>query len=517
MFVKPSKPFLLYLAILSVAGGIAVYLVTSRQGPGVSTDAAVLLATADNLLKSRGLIDYRGLVLTQFPPLYSLILALGSLLFRQDVFIVGWALNIIVFGALIWFSGLYFYDAFKEERVLAYFASFIILSSSSLIQISANIASDPLFLLIVVFFLMSMSAYLKSERMWCLVLAAVLTLIACFQRYAGLSLVIAGALIVAYESRSNPRDAILRSTVFAVLTAAPILMWGYLHNAPISGTAFGGRLPALPALNFVTGIEKILYWFIPLRIISFVGPLLLLGAILCASMLVVFATHATGGFRKLLSPEVFPNVAFLLVYFAVLVFDISYYELKGLDADRVHIIILPSLLIVMFTVGIQLLGAMKAKFGAYPVYGLAILLFLIWSSYPINKAGEYVRKSMRSGDVSSYNSINKGDIRSSTLARYLLSLDLHGKKIYSNGGDSAWFILRNQINPMPMIQSDERLAYLKQRYSQWPGRGTEGYLIWFNGEAYKESYAKPGELSSIADLREIHSDEKGTVYYVTAR
>ncbi|MGZ6317094.1 MAG: hypothetical protein ACXWNQ_07520, partial [Anaerolineales bacterium] len=122
MFRKPSRLFLIYLGILSIAGGTAVYLAGSAHGPGVSTDAAMHLATADNLLRGRGLVDYRGAIFTQFPPLYSVILAFGSLLFRQDVFIIGWALNIIVFSAAIWFSGLYFYEVFRQEPVLAYFA-----------------------------------------------------------------------------------------------------------------------------------------------------------------------------------------------------------------------------------------------------------------------------------------------------------------------------------------------------------------------------------------------------------
>ena len=156
------------------------------------------LATADNLLRGRGLVDYRGAVFTQFPPLYSLLLAAGSLLFRQDVFIVGWALNIVVFSAVIWFSGLYFYEALRQEPVLAYFASFIVFSSRSLIQISANIASDPLFLLLTILFLMSMTVYLRDRRTRYLWLAAALVIIACFQRYAGLSLAITGTGIVAY-------------------------------------------------------------------------------------------------------------------------------------------------------------------------------------------------------------------------------------------------------------------------------------------------------------------------------
>ncbi len=184
-------------------------------------------------------------------------------------------------------------------------------------------------------------------------------------------------------------------------SAAPILLWGFLHNAPISGTAFGGRLPALPAENFGTGVEKVLYWFVPLRIISSVRPVPLLAIILGVLAILLFATRRSGDLARLNSPEVLPNITFLLVYSAVLIFDISYYQLKGINTDRVHIIMLPPLLIVLFTAGMQLLRAAKPKLRAYPAYGLAILLFLVWSSYPISKAGEYVSKSMASGDVSS--------------------------------------------------------------------------------------------------------------------
>ena len=91
----------------------------------------MILATAENVLQGRGLVDYTGTALTQFPPLYSLILALGSLLFRQDVFVVGWVLNVLVFGALIWFSGVYLYDTFGDEPLFAYFGSFVVMSSTS--------------------------------------------------------------------------------------------------------------------------------------------------------------------------------------------------------------------------------------------------------------------------------------------------------------------------------------------------------------------------------------------------
>ncbi len=514
---KSRRLFLAYLAILSIAGGATIYLATSKIGPGVSTDAAMMLSTAENVLRGRGLVDYRGVELTQFPPLYSLILALGGLLFRQDVFTVGWVLAILVFAATIWFSGVYFFQAFREFPILAYVASFIVFSSTSLIEISANIASDPLFLLMVVWFLLLMTNYAMSGRVNFTVLAAVLTVLACFERYAGLSLVISGALIVALTNRVELRRAILSGSLFAVSAGTPILLWGYLHNAPISGTAFGGRLPSIPALNFETGVEKVLYWFVPLRIISLVGPLLLLGLIVTSILAALLLTKSVAAFRQLLSSQVMPSVVFLLVYAAVLTFDISYYELRGINTDRVHIILLPSLLVTVFTIGMPLLRAAATRFGPRLAYAATVLLFLVWSAYPLTRTDEYVYRSMLDGDVSSYNSINKGDIRTSPLARFLSTLDLNEKKVYTNGSDSAWFILHTQIKATPILNPDNRLTSLQQEYAGWPGVGQDGYIIWFNSEAHKEAYARPEEIGSIAMLQQLYQDQDGTVYYVSSR
>jgi hypothetical protein len=512
MLRNPRTAFLLYLGSISIVGGIIISLATSRMGPGVSTDSAIILATAENLTQGRGLIDYSGAQLTQFPPLYSIILAGGSLLFRQDVFRIGWTLNILAFAALIWFSGRLLHYARPDEPILAYVGAFIVLSSTSLIEISSNIASDPLFMLIVVFFLRSAAAYLRSGSIKDAVLAGALTIIGCFQRYAGLSLVIAGSLIAAYRARKNLRRAAASALLFGLLTVTPILAWGFWHNAPINGTVFGARLPSVPVLNFAAGMEKVLYWFIPYRIISSVGAINLLVVISIACILAVVATRSVGLRTGVAQSEMIPHAVFLLVYFAVLVFDISYYELKGLKTDRVHIIALPSLLLVLSFLAGRLLHASKARFGHTATYVGAILAFLLWSTYPISKSKEYVQKSMATGDISSYNSINKGDIRNSALSRYLNGLEMSQTPVYSNGPDTTWFILRKQVDALPRLSSVDRLAELRLRYSGWPG--SEGYLVWVNAEAHKSNYATPTELSSIASIEKLYTDENAAVYFV---
>ncbi len=513
-----KKYFIFYLSILSLAGGAIIYLAASRTGPGISNDAAMMLSVAGNLANGWNLIDFRGNVLTQFPPLYPMLLSVGSLLFNQDVVNVGWILNILVFGGIIMFSGLMFWSAFSDEPIFAYIGSFVIFSSTSLIKISANIASDPLYMLIVILFLMSLCSYLSTGRIKYLFLAGVLIVVGCSQRYAGLSLVPTGGIVVAYKNRNNIGRAVLSVLYFIVPTAIPVFLWGYLHNFPINGSVFGSRIPFMPLLNFITGSEKLLNWFIPLQIISHVNLLLLYAVILYPLIFAIFKTGVSEFISRIDSPLVIPHLAFLVVYIGVLIFNITP-ELQGPETDRAHIILLPSLLIVLLSAGSHLLKAAREKFGPVRSSFVLILLVIIWSIYPISKTFVYIQSSLVSGDVSSYNSLNKSNIKNTAFTRYLSGLDTKDNKFYSNGEAAVWLILRVQVHSLPSNDLGHKptLTYIEQHYNGWPGLGNDGYLVWFNSFSSKEYLATPDQLGTIANLNKIYNDETGSIYYVKSR
>ena len=512
-----KRAFAAYLCILAALGGSLVLAATSTMGPGISTDAAQVMSAAENLMRGRGLVEYSGKPLTQFPPLYSLILAAVSYVLHADVLDVGRYLNAVVFAGVIWFSGIYLRRALEDEPVLAWFGSLVILTSTSLLEISANIASDPLFLLLVVFFLMSASEFLRGGALRFAALAAALATISCFQRYAGLSLVLAGGLIAAYAFRQHVGKALAAASLFVVVTGVPIVLWGLLHNQPVNGTVFGARLPPLASGNLASAAEKVLYWFIPYRVISGLGPIGLLQVVMGVLALTIAITGARGFVERLRRPEIVPNIAFLLVYMAVLVFNISYSELKGLKVDRVHIIMLPALLMVLFAVGARVLQAGGRKFGSGPFHAAAVVAVLLWSTYPISKTSEYVRASMAFGDVSSYNSINKGYLRESPLAAFLGALDLQERQVFTNGLDTVWLLTRTDVHAIPILTTEARESELHQRFEHWPDSGGEGYVVWLYSEAYKPHYATPEELESIADLERIYSDERAVVYLARDR
>ena len=103
--LKRNLYFFLFLSAVSLGAAYLVYRLTSIAGSGVSADGAIYLSSAANLLKGRGLIDYYGRPLTLAPPFYPGILALLSFITRLDVYLIGWFLNILTFGLIVFFSG----------------------------------------------------------------------------------------------------------------------------------------------------------------------------------------------------------------------------------------------------------------------------------------------------------------------------------------------------------------------------------------------------------------------------
>jgi hypothetical protein len=158
---QAHKPLAVYLLLLSLIGMLLVYLVTYRFGPGLSTDGARYLSTAQSLIEGRGFYDYLNAPLTQFPPLYSILIAGLSLITGLEVFFAAQVFNILTFGLVIWLAGVFFYTVFPKEPIFSYLGSAVFATSLSLLLMAANILSDLLFLGFTLAFLIA-----ATDMLW---------------------------------------------------------------------------------------------------------------------------------------------------------------------------------------------------------------------------------------------------------------------------------------------------------------------------------------------------------------
>jgi len=157
-----EKVFSLYLLFVSLLGMFFAFIVTFRFGAGLATDGARYLSTAESLIHGKGFVEYLGVPLTQFPPVYSIIIAIIGWSTRADVFFIAQYLNIVTFGLTIWLAGKFFRKIFPENLLYAYIGSVLFVTSLSLLRMASNILSDLMFLALTIAFLILATNFVEN-------------------------------------------------------------------------------------------------------------------------------------------------------------------------------------------------------------------------------------------------------------------------------------------------------------------------------------------------------------------
>ncbi|HSM71319.1 MAG TPA: hypothetical protein VK851_07230, partial [Anaerolineales bacterium] len=323
-----EKVFNIYLISISSLGMLFAFIVTHRFGPGLTTDGARYLSTAENLLNGNGFTEYLGVPLTQFPPLYSIIIAVVSLITRSDVFAAAQYINIFSFGLTIWLAGTFFRKLFPENYLYAYIGSTVIFTSLSLLRMASNVLSDLMFLALTIVILIAVTNYMETPSRKNLFILFLLCALSPILRFAGLTHILTASAIIFILNRKEFLKAIFHAGLFGLSTSLPTLLWVYFHNYLQTGILFGVRRPPNPLGNLETTVEKAVHWFVPFSvthlipewlIIAFIAVILLTGSRL--------ADWKNWG-RQITNAKFLPSLLFLLFYISVLIFNVSYSEVR---------------------------------------------------------------------------------------------------------------------------------------------------------------------------------------------
>lgn len=509
-----KKTFRILMAMLSLVGAAVVYLATSAYGPGLSTDGARYLSTAESIAAGRGIIDYLGLPLTNWPPLYPALLAFPNLLTGTDVFVIGQFINILAFGFIIWLSGIFFERSLPGNYLFALLASLVVATSLPFIEVSANIASDSLFMVCVLLFLLAAQNYssTRASRAWWTLVAV--TNAACFLRYAGFTLIISGALLAFLVWRQSWKRAILEAAKFGFASGLPIAAWALLFNYRVTGSVLGAHLPANPWGNFVAAIEKWAGWFLPERVLQIVPAF-----VVAAVLLLIVARHSnrarcSAWLKRMLTPQLLPSAILYLVYGATLIFAISYPEHHVPGSQRLHVVLLPMFLVLATATAQEFLPTLPIR--SRMARNILLTVFALWLLFPLYRVQTYVRASLQNGDVSYYNLYNTRTLRESDIVAEIQSTEFsEDERVYSNNEAAAWFYLRRRIYRLPRydVELGHDLETVVNEFDGWPPSDEIATLIWFERDLdYKELVPKPDMLSDFIRLTPVFVGRYGNIY-----
>lgn len=513
----PPKHYWIFLLVLSLLLMVIGGVVTSKYGAGVASDSVKYLAVAQSVKDGNGLFDHRGFPLLSWPPLYPIIIAGLSALTRMDVFPAAWYLNIFVLGLNLFLSGVIFYRVFPDRSLYAYLAVLFVFLSNPNLRIHSVISSDPLYLTMVFVLVLALDGYIARRSVGSFIVILIVSALTPLLRYVGLAIGTTAGLVILIENRKAIRVLLRDGFILGLATILPIAWWLLIHNVMTYGSLWGldSQIVDMSA-NLWMGLSKILHWFVPY--FSYLMPVLLRPWIVLLIMIAALALlnrrngeYVRAWFGALSARPTYPVLLHAIVYFTAVTVTAITADHRDLYSDRYYFILLVPILIVLFITFDKLilphlrLSARQAQTGL-------VVLFALWSVYPLYTMNEYVREARQEGEPSSVNLFNTRQYNEMDLVAETQQLRERetGAIIYSNYVDAVWFYTRKPVTLLPFVNDDP-----SEGYGDWPGN-KPGYIVWFEPNEYKH-YISPAMIEEFAELELVYQGKGGKIYFVQAR
>jgi hypothetical protein len=273
--------------LAAIAGFFVIQLLAKHGGIGISPDSVTYISAARNFMAGKGLLEFDNVPMVDFPAFYPIFLATISSISKIDPVAFGPLLNGLMFALLLLLSGSMmnkFYYPSRWYKVII--LSFLVISPC-LLEVYSMMWSETLFILLVMIFIDVFRIYLDRENLPLLVLVAILAGLACVTRYAGVTVIATGGMLIVLNYRMNFNRRIVHLLIFCAISSS-LMILNLARNASVSGTYTGMRQKGItPLIQNLSYFGEILCDWLPLpkdnptlALLVTIGSILLLGIVL---------------------------------------------------------------------------------------------------------------------------------------------------------------------------------------------------------------------------------------------
>jgi hypothetical protein len=230
--------------IAALVGFYIIYLFTKYSGVGISPDSIMYASTATNMQAHGSLMTFNKTPLVFFPVFYPFFLSVIQFIFRVDPISAGAMINASLFAAVIFTSGWIMEKFSTHSRIYKWLILIAIISSPGLLEIYTFLWSETLFILEVLIFIIAYSHYLQTHSVKSLLLVALICAISCITRYAGVTIIGAGGLMLLLDNQLPIRKKIGHILLFGFISIS-LLVGNLILNRLSTGLSTGTREPSI--------------------------------------------------------------------------------------------------------------------------------------------------------------------------------------------------------------------------------------------------------------------------------
>ncbi|QQL51037.1 hypothetical protein [Mucilaginibacter ginkgonis] len=227
-------------SIAAIIGFVVVYLFTRHSGVGVSPDAIMYISTARNIHDHGTLNFFNNQPIVDFPLGYPIFLGIIYLITGVDPIMTGTALDGILFGTLILLSGIIIQAYAPKAIIYKWLMLAAILLSQALLQVYTYLWSETLFTVWILVFFFAFNNYLDKRTVSALILAAFVAAISAVIRYAGVTVIATGGLILLFDDAIPLRKRWKAIIIYSIISCS-LLIANLVRNRILSGNSTGPR------------------------------------------------------------------------------------------------------------------------------------------------------------------------------------------------------------------------------------------------------------------------------------
>lgn len=500
---RRSLPLVLALPALV---GVALAGLASHRGTYLSHDALAYVGMASSAVAGHGLEPPPGSAeLGNFPPLFPAVLALGSWLGPAPETVARW-LNPVLAGVAAGLVAVAVHRL-RGSAAVAVGAGLVVAASPELVTYGSSALSEPLFLVLAVGCAISLGAHRLGPRPATVALAGILAAGATATRYAGLALVVGGAVVVA---SAGPRPRARRwAALYGAGALAPTVAWlAWVASRTGQATNRPWVLHP-PGWDYLErGTVNVAEWVVAVRLPA-------------AAAAVVVAGLAVAGWRALRGADPYRRAALApmglcaATYGALVVFYRIFLDVTGRLDDRFLLVLHVAAVVavaatVPSTLRTRMAGGLRALGGLAPALVVLVAVVsvadgLAWS------AGAAADPDRRPGGFG-------GDLfATSDLLDLAVSLP-PGAVVASNAPDVVYFHTGRVAERLPEVTHllsgranddfDVELAELGRRLE-----ASQGAVIYFTAiPARRLGMPDPETLAHRLGLERVADDPAGVAY-----
>jgi len=483
--------------IAACIGFYVIYLYTKYSGAGLSPDSIMYASTATNIQAHASLLTFNKTPLVFFPVFYPFFLGIIQFFSGTDPIKAGAMIDAFLFASVIFTSGWIMSKFVTHSRIYKWVILIAVILSPGLLEIYTYLWSETLFIPEILFFIIAYWRYMQAHTTKALVFVAIIAAISCITRYAGVTIIGAGCLMLLLDNQLPIRKKFGHLVLFGLLSLS-LLIGNLILNSYSTGLSTGTREPS------ITPFADNLYYFgtvicdwgsLSKQAYPFSG--LITSVILVALIAVLVWKTYKGRINS------YENIviAFAIVYGLFIVISASISRYERINSRLLAPMFIP-LLIACTSWAPDVLILVKSK-AKYALAGLTIILMLTFEYFT------YQTDWQRYDDENDYGvpGYSDDDWNKSEFVVYLKqhkNVFKPGFPIFTDANEAVYLFtgMSSELIPHKFFKADVQKFYAHKSF----------YLVWFDNLYNAELVSLP-DIMKNKKLVKIGAAKEGEIYY----